>query len=125
MDAKHVGISLNETVTSEDLQDLIELFTDGQAVPFTVDSLASEVHDLIDLSHLSRVTEYLTHPIFNSCRSEHEMLRYIHRLQVLSLSVPLGTHRSFRALAFNASPLIRAPFLMRLGRKRTSLSPPR
>ncbi len=39
---------------------------------------------------------FLTHPVFNSYHSEHEMLRYLHRLQARDLSlahsmIPLGS----------------------------------
>ena len=44
----------------------------------------------------ARTTPYLQHKIFNSYHSEHEMLRYIHRLQKKDLSlihsnIPLGS----------------------------------
>src|SRR5690606_25477326 len=43
-----------------------------------------------------RETPYLTHPIFNMYHSEHEMLRYIYRLQQKDISlahsmIPLGS----------------------------------
>src|SRR5690606_1392457 len=45
---------------------------------------------------LRRSTAYLTHPVFNTYHSEHEMLRYLHRLQARDLSlttsmIPLGS----------------------------------
>ncbi len=47
-------------------------------------------------AELSRATPFLTHPVFNSYHSEHEMLRYINRLQAKDLSlttsmIPLGS----------------------------------
>jgi glycine dehydrogenase len=44
----------------------------------------------------ARSSAYLTHPVFNSYHSEHEMLRYIKRLEARDLSlahsmIPLGS----------------------------------
>ncbi|MEC8984306.1 MAG: aminomethyl-transferring glycine dehydrogenase [Candidatus Neomarinimicrobiota bacterium] len=81
-----VGIALDETVTTNDLKNLLALFnTDhGPAV------------DSVIPSELKRKSAYLTHPVFNSFHSETEMLRYIHRLETKDLSlntsmIPLGS----------------------------------
>lgn len=47
-------------------------------------------------AELRRTTEFLTHEVFHSHHSEHEMLRYLHRLQARDLSlttsmIPLGS----------------------------------
>ena len=44
----------------------------------------------------ARSSDYLTHEVFNTHRAEHEMLRYLHRLQARDLSlaqsmIPLGS----------------------------------
>jgi glycine dehydrogenase len=84
-----IAISLDETVTKQDLVDLIEIFG-GQEI-----AIATNKQFLIPDS-LTRNTPYLTHPVFNSYHSESELLRYIHRLQSKDLSlttsmIPLGS----------------------------------
>lgn len=88
IDSTHIGISLDETTTSADVEEILRIFgarTGFESVP------ASEIP--IDLQ---RKSAYLTHPVFNSYHSETEMLRYIHRLQTKDLSlvnamIPLGS----------------------------------
>ena len=89
IDSTHVGISLDETTTHADVEDLIQLF----AVNKTGGHDAQNVEIPADLL---RKSPCLTHPVFNSYHSETEMLRYIHRLQAKDLSlvnamIPLGS----------------------------------
>ncbi|KAG6740505.1 hypothetical protein POTOM_055956 [Populus tomentosa] len=70
-------------------------FFDTVKVPFTAAYLAPEVQNVIP-SGLTRESPYLAHPIFNMYHTEHELLRYMHRLQSKDLSVchsmiPLGS----------------------------------
>ncbi len=87
-----VGISLDEATTVAELQTLFTLF--GAADLLGVEAMAEAVE--LDLGHLARTSEYLTHPVFNSYHSETEMLRYITKLQTRDLSlahsmIPLGS----------------------------------
>lgn len=83
-----LGISLNETTTSEDIRMLAELF--GAASEFlTGDPSAIPLH-------MARTTSYLNHPVFHRHRSETAMLRYVVKLQKRDLSladamIPLGS----------------------------------
>lgn len=82
-----LGVALDETVTAADLDDLLDVFGASPAEPRDPDAYAPP---------LGRRTPYLEHPVFNSCRSETEMLRYIHRLEARDLSlntsmIPLGS----------------------------------
>ncbi|MEM7111513.1 MAG: aminomethyl-transferring glycine dehydrogenase [Chloroflexota bacterium] len=87
-----VGVSLDETTTVEDLQDLLGVF--GVA-----DVDVAELADAVELGYTGpheRTSVYLEHPVFNSYHSETEMLRYIYRLQGRDLSlvhsmIPLGS----------------------------------
>ena len=97
LDDKTVGISLDETTTTEDLTDLFEIFSGRNSIPFTIEELATPDSGLpTPDSRLIRTSEYLTHPVFNRYHSETELLRYIHRLQAKDLSlttsmIPLGS----------------------------------
>ena len=87
-----VGIALDETVTPADLDDLLSVFgADGPA-----GELARSFEPERYPAHLARRSPYLEHPVFNSCHSETEMLRYLRRLESRDLSlttsmIPLGS----------------------------------
>lgn len=76
----HVGISLDETTTLKDVENIITLF--GKASTRT-----TEVTGVAWPSTLIRTSAFLTHPVFNTHHSEHEMLRYIKRLENKDLSM--------------------------------------
>ncbi|MCA8952439.1 MAG: aminomethyl-transferring glycine dehydrogenase [Planctomycetes bacterium] len=83
-----LGITLDETVEQSDLELLLAIFGGG------ADALSSAGPQ--DLGALARRSEFCTHPTFHAYRSEHELLRYIHRLQQKDLSlttsmIPLGS----------------------------------
>jgi glycine dehydrogenase len=89
-----VGVALDETTRTEDVTDLLEVFAAGRAVP-DVDVLAREAS--LELpSPFARGSDFLTHEVFNQHHSEHEMLRYLRRLEARDLSlttsmIPLGS----------------------------------
>jgi len=84
-DQQHIGISLDETTLPEDLYDLINCFeNDSDPVSFDID------HDILPEripGRLSRSTPFMTHPVFNSHRSESQMMRYIKSLENKDLSL--------------------------------------
>ncbi len=90
-----LGISCDETTTPADLSALLRVFTpSGKETP-TVESLMGAVSPDFGGS-FARQSGYLTHPIFNTHHSEHEMLRYIFKLMGRDLSlthsmIPLGS----------------------------------
>ena len=87
-----VGVALDETVTPADLDDLLAVFgAEANAV-----ELARTFEPGDYPRPFARTTDYLGHAVFNSYRSETEMLRYIHRLESRDLSlntsmIPLGS----------------------------------
>ncbi len=87
-----LGVALDETVGERDLDDLLAVFgAPGSAAEWAVG--ADDEHGA---RALERSSPYLAHPVFNSYRSETEMLRYVHRLQARDLSltasmIPLGS----------------------------------
>jgi glycine dehydrogenase len=87
-----VIISLDETVTEEDLLELLSLF--GQPAP-EIASLTAELDTRYD-ERFARTSPFLTHPVFNTHHSETEMLRYMRGLEAKDLSlthsmIPLGS----------------------------------
>ena len=82
-----IGISLDETATIEDVQKLAGLF-DAEVSLGNLSIDIAEPH--------CRTSQFMTHEVYNLYRSEHELLRYIHRLQSKDLSmttsmIPLGS----------------------------------
>ncbi len=93
-DPDALGVSLDETVTVRDVQTLLEVFAPPGSAPSAA-AIAAEVLDEYP-PELVRRSDFLTHPVFANHRSEHEMLRYIQRLQGRDLSlttsmIPLGS----------------------------------
>lgn len=116
VDARSIAVTLDETVTKEDLYDLLKVFATASFeesyrsgsrrqyfVPTPMlDSIARDLGIEASTparrypSQLARSSLYLTHPVFNSYHSETEMLRYIAHLQSKDLSlaeamIPLGS----------------------------------
>ncbi|HEY9893407.1 MAG TPA: aminomethyl-transferring glycine dehydrogenase [Candidatus Sericytochromatia bacterium] len=99
LDENAIGISLDETTTLQDVQNLLEIFAgvaaQDVAIPFMMEIVGT--HSSAPLpAPFARSSSYLTHPVFNRYHSETELLRYIHRLQAKDLSlttsmIPLGS----------------------------------
>ena len=95
-DDNHVGVSIDETVDFEDLEELVSVFAAAYGVDApSVDAIAETI-ELAYSGSLKRESDILTHPIFNSYHSETEMLRYLKRLENKDLSlahsmIPLGS----------------------------------
>jgi glycine dehydrogenase len=90
-----LGISLDEMSTEDEVRRLIEIFAGHDRLPFAVPELAGSAVTRFP-ANLARTTPYLTHEVFNRYHAEHEMLRYLHRLQSRDLSlthsmIPLGS----------------------------------
>jgi len=82
LDAYTVGISLDETTTVEDLQTILACFSESAVVSTTEPSASSQF-----AAPFARTSAFLTHPTFNRYHTEHEMLRYIKRLEAKDLSL--------------------------------------
>ncbi|KQV51992.1 aminomethyl-transferring glycine dehydrogenase [Massilia sp. Root335] len=92
IDARHVGISLDETITRDDIALLVRIFGGADVDVDTLDKDAADAWP----SALSRTSAYLTHPTFNRYHAEHEMLRYLRALADKDLAldrtmIPLGS----------------------------------
>lgn len=89
-----VGVSLDEATTPQDITDLLEIFG-AKPGQFDLKALTEQVEIGYSGIH-QRTSDFMTHPVFHSYRSETEMLRYIHQLQERDLSlafsmIPLGS----------------------------------
>jgi glycine dehydrogenase len=100
LDDHHVSITVDETVDTKDIHDILSIFAKSLSKQTVVDleKLADEVGYAAQQapSPFKRTSEYLTHPVFNTHHSETELLRYIHQLQSKDLSlthsmIPLGS----------------------------------
>jgi len=90
-----LGVSLDETVSVDDLSSLLTAFAGGKGIGFTIEDLAkTEIAGYAGA--MVRSSSFLQHPVFNSHHSETEMLRYMNMLQSRDLSlahsmIPLGS----------------------------------
>ena len=95
IDSETIGLSLDETATAQDLSLLIETFARGEDQA-KIERLKKITTRSQFPENLRRTSDYLTHPVFNSHRTETEMLRYIRKLESRDLSlctsmIPLGS----------------------------------
>jgi len=89
-----VGISLDESTTTDDLQLLMSIFR-GTHVRDLADNNLRDAPLRIP-KFAARSSKYLTHPVFNTYDTETEMLRYLKKLESRDLSlchsmIPLGS----------------------------------
>ncbi|MEW5302414.1 MAG: hypothetical protein WDW36_005204 [Sanguina aurantia] len=94
IDSRSLGISLDETTTRDDVIALAKLFGAGVAID-DIDALDAETGDALPAG-LRRTSTFLTHPVFNTHHSEHELLRYMRSLADKDLAmdrtmIPLGS----------------------------------
>jgi len=95
MEDRSVVIALDETVSNDDVANLLASFNAGKETEFGVEELLGGVDARYD-ERFNRTTPFLTHPVFNKHHAETEMLRYMNRLQSRDLSlvhsmIPLGS----------------------------------
>ena len=83
IDAYTVGIALDETTSLEEVQTLLACFSESVRLP----ELSDGAFDAAYPAPFARTSAYLTAPVFNRYHTEHEMLRYIKRLEAKDLSL--------------------------------------
>jgi glycine dehydrogenase len=97
---KVVSIALNETVGTADIRDIVAVFAEaaGKTAPVVdFDSYERTVaSEATPPPELRRTSPYLTHPVFNTHRSETQMMRYIRTLERRDVGldtsmIPLGS----------------------------------
>jgi glycine dehydrogenase len=80
IDGSHVGISLDEATTLDEVKALVAIFGSA-AVPAEAQAAGG-----FAAPH-ARTTPFLTAPVFSRYHTEHEMLRYIKRLEARDLTL--------------------------------------
>ncbi|HEY3900135.1 MAG TPA: aminomethyl-transferring glycine dehydrogenase [Chthoniobacter sp.] len=88
-------VAFDETVDVNALIELVTVFTNAPIGDLDMGEDWKTAHLGFRDFHL-RKSPFLTHPVFNTHHTEHEMLRYIHRLETKDLSlntsmIPLGS----------------------------------
>ena len=79
-----VSITINETTTIDDLNDIISVFSIITDKPFTK---LDKIEENIDNKLFYRKTKFLTNSVFNSYHSETELMRYIKSLENKDLAL--------------------------------------
>src|SRR5450631_4284373 len=95
IDARHVGVSLDETSTRDDVRLLWAIIAPAGTPMPDFESLDAATGDALP-AHLERTSPFLTHPTFNRYHSETEMMRYLRRLADKDVAldrsmIPLGS----------------------------------
>ncbi|KAL6077097.1 Glycine dehydrogenase (decarboxylating) [Balamuthia mandrillaris] len=102
LDSSTVTLSFDETVTEEDVRKLLQVLAKAKGQTTTDFSNLSTFLQRgkgtgnFEGSKHARTSKFLQHPIFNSYHTEHELLRYLHRLEWKDLGlntsmIPLGS----------------------------------
>ncbi|HEX8988498.1 MAG TPA: aminomethyl-transferring glycine dehydrogenase [Rhodocyclaceae bacterium] len=81
------GISLDETTTREDVAALLGAITGKPCNDGDIDALDAKAAANSPLTGLTRSDAILSHPVFNRHHTEHEMLRYLKKLQNRDLAM--------------------------------------
>lgn len=85
MEGNRIGISLDETTTTEDVTAILNVVAAATKKSFPGHGV--EPDSISWPAPLIRTSPYLQHPVFNMHHSEHEMLRYIKKLENKDLSM--------------------------------------
>ncbi|MEP2773187.1 MAG: aminomethyl-transferring glycine dehydrogenase [Fulvivirga sp.] len=87
-DEQHVGISLDESTRLDDVAEILSVFESYSGKSHTLDlSIEADKLAINWPKELVRTSDFMTHPTFNMHHSEHEMLRYLKRLENKDLSL--------------------------------------
>lgn len=89
IDADTLGVTLSEKTSAEDVAELFDVII-GEGHGLDVYALDTDIVANGSTSiaeNVARNTQFLTHPTFNSHHTEHEMLRYMKRLESKDLAM--------------------------------------
>ena len=87
-----IGISIDETTTLNDINDILRVLAEAAGKPFTAIETVKES----TIQNFKRTSAYFTHEIFSKYHSETEMMRYMKMLEIKDLAlnramIPLGS----------------------------------
>lgn len=83
-----ISISLDETTSPEDVCDIVKVFASAVGKEdYTFDIYRYSQQPLHIPQNLTRTTAYMQHPVFNTHRSESQLMRYIKSLENKDLSL--------------------------------------
>ncbi|XP_066566664.1 glycine dehydrogenase (decarboxylating), mitochondrial [Amia ocellicauda] len=90
-----LGVSLDETVTERDLDDLLWVFGCESSAELTAEKMGDGVKGILE-TPFKRTSKFLSHTVFNSYHSETNIVRYMKRLENKDISlvhsmIPLGS----------------------------------
>ena len=87
-DETGISISLDETTQPEDLEDIANLFAKSNGREDYCFDISRYTEGALQLpANLVRTSTYMTHPVFNTHRSESQLMRYIKSLENKDLSL--------------------------------------
>ncbi|MDX1670927.1 MAG: glycine dehydrogenase (aminomethyl-transferring), partial [Balneolaceae bacterium] len=96
-DKPAVGIAFDEVKDIDDVATVLQIFAEATGKDSKFDGKKSTGDMTVDFpEELTRRSNYMDHPVFNLYHSEHEMLRYLKKLENRDLSlvhsmIPLGS----------------------------------
>jgi glycine dehydrogenase len=80
-----IGVSFDEAKTFDDVIAILNVFAEVSG--FQGELIIDEEMEVFIPDNLARTSSYLTHPVFNTHHTEHEMLRYLKSLENKDLSL--------------------------------------
>lgn len=87
-DGNRIGISLDETTTVDDVKEILNVIAKARGLNSSVNlEVLGETLEINWPQPLQRTTKFLTHPVFNTHHSEHQMLRYLKKLENKDISM--------------------------------------
>ncbi len=93
-----INVALDETTDADDVEAIVRVFAAGTGarIPLSGMDRSPEGLALDYPRELKRTSPFLTHPVFNTCHSETQMMRYLRRLErkdtgLDTSMIPLGS----------------------------------
>ncbi len=95
IDKNHFSLSLDETTTLEDIDNLLNFFNEKN-INILSKNVENNIESSIFTNDLGKKNKILTHPVFNIYHSETEMMRYLKKLENKDIAlnrsmIPLGS----------------------------------